>query len=239
MAGTASDVLRIAAGEIGKSDGTKYGKWYVATTGQPSWLTSSGVPWCAMGTSWALAQAGVKCAGLPGHYCPDVQSKAVAAMATVKPKSARPGDVILFDWDRNGRADHVGIVEANKGSYVQTLEPNVGGKWGRRTRAWSQVVCVIRPEYAAEASAASIRVTGATTKKGTKVYGFATCRKGSSGPTVKMLQATLNVRGGFSLRIDGIDGDVTSNAVGAWQKGHGLVVDKVCGPVTWASLLGA
>ena len=238
MAGTASDVLRIAAAELGKTDGTKYGKWYVSTTGQPSWLAAKGVAWCAMGTSWTLAQAGVKCAGLPGHYCPDIQAKASAAKATIAPTSCRPGDVILFDWDKNGRADHVGLVEINKGSYVQTLEPNVGGKWDRRTRAWSQVVCVIRPAYASESRPAAT-VTGTTTRKGSKVYGFATCRKGSSGATVKMLQATLNVRGGFSLRIDGIDGDVTSNAVGVWQKNHGLVVDRVCGPITWASLLGA
>ena len=35
-----------------------------------------------------------------------------------------PGDIIFFDWNNNGVADHVGIVESCDGSYVYTIEGN-------------------------------------------------------------------------------------------------------------------
>ena len=35
-----------------------------------------------------------------------------------------PGDIIFFDWNNNGVADHVGIVESCDGYYVYTVEGN-------------------------------------------------------------------------------------------------------------------
>ena len=59
---TASEVLRIAAGEIGYSrwtdpqPGTKYGRWYAQSHG--SYYGASGVPFCAMFVSWVMSRAG-------------------------------------------------------------------------------------------------------------------------------------------------------------------------------------
>lgn len=39
-------------------------------------------------------------------------------------KPARPGDVIVFDWQANGWADHIGLVEKIQGSQIQTIEGN-------------------------------------------------------------------------------------------------------------------
>ena len=35
-----------------------------------------------------------------------------------------PGDIVFFDWDNDGSADHVGIVESCDGSTVRTVEGN-------------------------------------------------------------------------------------------------------------------
>ena len=35
-----------------------------------------------------------------------------------------PGDIIFFDYDHNGSANHVGIVESCDGSTVYTIEGN-------------------------------------------------------------------------------------------------------------------
>lgn len=156
MANSASDVLARARGEIGycrwddPAAGTKYGRWYATDHG--SYYGASGVPFCAMFVSWVFAQAGAKCAGLPEAYCPYILNKARSAGAILSDKTkAQPGDVVLFDWD-GGVVDHVGIVELNKGSYIQTIEGNTtingrSGSVGRRTRAWSTVAAVIRPSY--------------------------------------------------------------------------------------------
>ena len=152
MANTADSVLSVARGEIGYSrwndaqTGTKYGRWYAAQTGE-SWYGANGVAYCAMYVSWVFAHAGAKCAGIPGAYCPTVLSKAKAAGRVVANVCAQAGDVVLFNWD-GGVVDHIGIVEKNCGSYLQTIEGNTSnGCVKRRTRAWSVVAAIIRPYY--------------------------------------------------------------------------------------------
>lgn len=36
----------------------------------------------------------------------------------------KPGDIIFFDWDDNGSANHVGIVEKVENNIVYTIEGN-------------------------------------------------------------------------------------------------------------------
>ena len=156
MSNTAGSVLEVARGEIGYSRwddpqaGTKYGRWYAALT-DCSYFGMSGVPFCAMWTSWVFDQAGAKCVGVPGAYCPTMLATARAAGKVVAAKDAAPGDVVFFDWNGDGTTDHVGIVEANAGTYLQTIEGNTGnGQVLRRTRAYSTVAGVVRPDYGAE-----------------------------------------------------------------------------------------
>lgn len=135
------DVASIAQGQVGTIGGDRY--WSAIVGGE--W---SGQYWCAAFASWVMQQAGVSCAGLPHTYCPTIQARAVAAGAVRPDKSqAQTGDIVLFDWDKNSNADHVGIVEANLGSSLQTIEGNVSNSVGRRTRAWGDVFMVIVPGY--------------------------------------------------------------------------------------------
>lgn len=57
-----------------------------------------------------------------------------------------------------------------------------------------------------------------------------TIKKGSRGEDVKTLQRRLN------LIADGIFGKLTDEAVREFQKNHGLSVDGIVGPRTWAAL---
>lgn len=116
--GTISDVLYCARDWIGYSrwtdpeEGTVFGRWFAEKTGEP-YFGTSGVPYCAMFTSYCLDWAGVPCAGMPSAYCPDIVSAGEDAGATVSCEDAEPGDLVLFDWGGDGLADHVGIVEEN------------------------------------------------------------------------------------------------------------------------------
>ena len=38
-----------------------------------------------------------------------------------------PGDIIFFDWENDGSADHVGIVEKVENNTVYTVEGNSNG----------------------------------------------------------------------------------------------------------------
>lgn len=163
---TAQEVLKIAAGEIGYSrwndplTGTKYGRWYAGITNS-SYFGTNGVPYCAMFVSWVFNQAGQSHPGLPTAACATIRNANRNTQYHVKTKqNAKAGDIVLFDWDGDGAPDHVGIVEVNKGSYLQTIEGNTstgssgsqsnGGVVARRTRSWGTVYMIIRPDYSAK-----------------------------------------------------------------------------------------
>lgn len=70
---------------------------------------------------------------------------------------------------------------------------------------------------------------------------YKTIRRGNHGELVKQLQTKLNAIG-YDIGICGIDGDfgtATEKAVKQFQKDHGLTVDGVVGPKTWAALDGS
>ena len=65
-----------------------------------------------------------------------------------------------------------------------------------------------------------------------------TVRKGSKGDVVKEMQSILE-KLGYDLGPCGVDGDfgrMTEKAVKAFQQDHGLKVDGIVGPKTWAEL---
>lgn len=153
--GTADDVVRIAKAEIGETDGTKYGRWYEKYVDKDSANYDFGaqsVPWCAMFVSWVFNKAKASCAGIPGAYCPSMVVAAKSAGKLVDKQSAKKGDVVYFDWDCDGVADHVGIVTANRGSYLRTVEGNTGNDISgsivaEQTRYFSTICAVARPNY--------------------------------------------------------------------------------------------
>ena len=63
-----------------------------------------------------------------------------------------PGDIIVFDWQRDGVQDHIGIVERIEGALVTTIEGNYHDAVGRRTILYNdaQIAGYARPKYAAE-----------------------------------------------------------------------------------------
>lgn len=74
----------------------------------------------------------------------------------------------------------------------------------------------------------------AQTNSGTKVY--PTLRRGDRSEYVRAWQTFLNLNGYGCGIADGIFGAKTLKAVKAWQRAHGLKVDGIIGPKTWASL---
>jgi peptidoglycan hydrolase-like protein with peptidoglycan-binding domain len=60
---------------------------------------------------------------------------------------------------------------------------------------------------------------------------------GSTGPAVRRLQRTLNAAGPATpVRIDGLFGSGTSNALRAWQRKVRVEVSGVAGRQTWRAL---
>lgn len=160
----AKNVLYCARQWIGYSrwddpePGTVFGRWYAGLAGD-SYFGESGVPYCAMFVSYCLNWAGVEAAGLPGSYVPWILSANSDAGRLVANEDAQPGDLVMFDWQGDGVADHIGIVEENHADegWMQTIEGNTssgsggsqsnGGGVYRRARNYSSIIGVARPYY--------------------------------------------------------------------------------------------
>ncbi len=91
-------------------------------------------------------------------YCPTVYNWAKQKGLIVPKETARYGDIVLFDWGRDGVADHIGFVENYNGVNYTTIEGNTsisdnsnGGAVMRRTRYASQIQAIIRPKYSGSA----------------------------------------------------------------------------------------
>ena len=114
------DIVAVALSQVGNVGGEPYWSWYGYT---------SRVSWCACFVSWCGDQCGYLDAGiLPKFsYCDSgiawFQERGQWQGRDYIPS---PGDIIFFDYDHNGSANHVGIVESCDGSTVYTIEGNAG-----------------------------------------------------------------------------------------------------------------
>ena len=111
-------VVDIAKRQVGNVGGQPYWSWYGF---------NSRVEWCACFVSWCYGQMGLsepRFAACQSQGVPWFQSRGQWGARGYD--NLAPGDAIFFDWDLDGRADHVGIVIGTDGSRVYTVEGNSG-----------------------------------------------------------------------------------------------------------------
>jgi len=93
------------------SNNVKYCSWYGMTG-----------PWCAMFATWCFELGAQDIAkdspsfqkGVDYSYVPYIVGDARAGrngLKTVDSDQVEPGDLVCYDWERNGEYDHVGIFE--------------------------------------------------------------------------------------------------------------------------------
>jgi hypothetical protein len=175
--GTPEAVLKVAEVfvqmkyEEGPNKDNTFGRWFGANN----------THWCAEFVSYCFNKAGA------GYVVNGLQTKngylsctrGIAAMKKrgmkqVEPKDAQPGDIIFFDWEHDHDPDHTGIVVRNnpKRGTVVCREGNTsrgdgsksnGGQVAERTRYYSNVFAVFRPNWKADVKIAV--VTKAEVKK--------------------------------------------------------------------------
>ena len=111
-------VIDIAKAQVGNVGGSPYWEWYGF---------ESRVEWCACFVSWCYNQTGIsephfsacQLQGIPWFV-------SHGQWADRGYSNIAPGDAIFFDWDNDGRADHVGLVIGKDDDRVYTVEGNSG-----------------------------------------------------------------------------------------------------------------
>lgn len=135
------DIVGVAQNQIGyteltSSDGmpvidsaipyyTKYGKEYGNPTGH----------WCAFFVLWCAKQADIPTSiicksaecGNCGYFVEWFKSNHRWKDNTYVPQK---GDIVFFDWENDGSANHTGIVRGVKDDSIITIEGNTGGENG-------------------------------------------------------------------------------------------------------------
>ena len=164
---TAKSALAFAASRIGYRapndplPGSEAGRWLAKRLNQ-SWLAgpSTSIWWCMCFASMCVYESGGSLPGGP-TYNTDIAVNAARREGRLVTKgNARPGDLLIFDWNFGTSAtDHVGIMEMDRGTNVQAIEGNTspgtagsqsaGNGVYRRVRPWAAVRYVIRPSYVA------------------------------------------------------------------------------------------
>lgn len=113
-------MVAVAQSQLGIDGGLKFCEWYGY---------SYRVEWCAIFVSWVANQCGYIDAGvIPKFaYCPEGANWFMEhGQWHGRDYTPAPGDIIFFDWESDGIADHVGIVEYVENDMIYTVEGNVG-----------------------------------------------------------------------------------------------------------------
>jgi peptidoglycan hydrolase-like protein with peptidoglycan-binding domain len=121
----------------------RYSKWYGIRG-----------PWCAMFVTWCYHAAHSKTfiRGQRYAYVPYIVHDARAGLQGLSvTKTPMPGDVVCYDWNRDGLADHTGLFERGTAQAFHAIEGNTalgndsnGGEVMRRSRSSSDVLCFVR-----------------------------------------------------------------------------------------------
>lgn len=146
-------LIKIAEGEVGykqSSNGSnKYGQWYGMDK----------QAWCAMFISWCAAQAGIGTSIIPKFaYVPSgVDYYKRQGRFKAKGYTPQPGDIVFYDFNSNGTADHVGLVVGYSNSRITAIEGNTssvsqanGGNVEKKNRNTSLVLGYGLPDYEEE-----------------------------------------------------------------------------------------
>jgi peptidoglycan hydrolase-like protein with peptidoglycan-binding domain len=225
------DVLNKAQSQNGtvesppNSNKTPYGLWY-----EPS---LNGQKWCAMFVSWVFHHAGHPLGAIQSrngiHHCQSAHNYyKEKGRLTANPE---PGDIVIYDWEGTGYADHIGIfikwANADK-TAIEAWEGNTsmsnnsdGGQVMKRIRSRNLIKSFINPGVYTE----SVIIPVSTT-----------LTKGARGSKVTQIQKCLYDIG-YVVEIDGWFGNETETMLKDYQAKNAMTVTGVADGVTIGALM--
>lgn len=188
------------------------------------------IEWCACFISWLAKQLNITDIIPVDMSCNRQITKFKELNATVA-KTLIPfaGDLIYYDWDNSGDADHVGIVESNDGLMVTVIEGNSGYEPYDRVRRrqiplhYAKIFTVVRPNYQEQSELP---------------FSLPLTRINDKNTYVSILQYLLYKKNFLSStsEVDGDFGTKTKEAVIEFQKKANIEVDGIVGNDTWYHL---
>jgi hypothetical protein len=156
---TANEIIKMAEYYIGTKENPANSNNVIFNTnyyGHP--VSGAAYPWCCAFV-WDIFR---KCKasalfydGKKTAYCQTVYNWAKEEKLTVDKTKGKKGDLVLFDWNKDKHADHIGFIKKKNsdGTYI-TIEGNTGigndsngGEVMERTRSAATILAIVRPKY--------------------------------------------------------------------------------------------
>ena len=213
-----TELLKIAQKHLGEG-GSKFRRF----CGLPA-----GAAWCNAYVDYVAAEGDDESLYFNGKkytYCPDSIKWCYNNLADIPIYLALPMDIIYFDWEPNGRPNHIGFVrERHTDQDVYTIEGNTsGGIVAKKTRVEKYVCGVFRPHFKGAWKDAALEIDGYF-----EYNSIAMLRKalGMTPSSLLSRAVILELQKKVGVAQDGSWGVKTSKAV---QKMVGTTVDGAFG----------
>lgn len=124
--GGSNELVNLALSQLGNEGGEKYWRWAGL---------SSRCEWCALFVSWCGDQTGLRTAGKIPYFSfvsdgvsfyknKDLWIDGSEVNSSNCDKIIYPGMIIFFDWEPDGKPNHVGIVTKVENGNIYTVEGN-------------------------------------------------------------------------------------------------------------------
>jgi hypothetical protein len=114
-------------------------------------VNGSKYSWCAVFCLWLLTQVNAEKLWVNHRsvYCPYILSYAKAYKQYVDAKHIQRGDFVLFSWNRDSVASHIGfVIDVDENNVLTTIEGNTSDAVAKHVRADPTVILgAYRPKY--------------------------------------------------------------------------------------------
>lgn len=149
-------VLDAARAEVGYQEKPNNNNKFAKVAGHANYQ-----PWCATFIRACFIKGKESKAMPDSAYCPHIESWGKAGNRIVPTKEAKRGDLVLFDFTRSGKSEHIGILtndfSAKSPEYLRTIEGNTsainaseGDGVQKKKRHVSLVRVIVRPDWSKE-----------------------------------------------------------------------------------------
>lgn len=121
--------------------------------------------WCCAFIWWVFRKCGLLmkfCAGNKTAYCPFVVNWAKAHNQWVT-SGYQLGDILLYDWNSDGVADHIGWCAGVAGGYAKSIEGNSSDAVRLNSQPFHKIMGAYRPAYS-DASTNGIQAPSISTQ---------------------------------------------------------------------------
>lgn len=134
------------------------------------------------------------------------------------------GDIVVFDWQKNGWADHIGFVEAVKGNTITTIEGNTSRQVARRTYNWNdwRIAGYARPKYSNKTSTSNKTINDLTSEVIRGDWGDGDeriSRLTKAGQDAEVIQKEVNQRLKANSKLKSIQEIAREVVQGKWKNG--------------------